>query len=61
MKQRLVTFDIARAICIILVVIGHFNPDDAPRMVESRQYLYLFIPHALCFSIRKWFHLCFLF
>lgn len=30
MKQRLETFDIARAICIILVVIGHFNPDEAP-------------------------------
>ena len=30
MKQRLETFDIARAIGIILVVIGHYNPDDAP-------------------------------
>lgn len=30
MKQRLETFDIARAICIMLVVIGHYNPDDAP-------------------------------
>lgn len=30
MKQRLEAFDIARAICIILVVVGHFNPDDTP-------------------------------
>ena len=30
MKQRLETFDIARAIGIILVVIGHYNPYDAP-------------------------------
>ncbi len=29
-KQRIDTFDIARAICILLVVIGHFNPDNAP-------------------------------
>lgn len=29
-KQRLDTFDIARAICILLVVIGHYNPYDAP-------------------------------
>lgn len=30
MKQRLETFDIAQAICIVLVVIGHYNPDSAP-------------------------------
>lgn len=30
MKQRSVTFDIARTICITLVVIGHYNPDCAP-------------------------------
>lgn len=28
--QRIETIDIAKAICIILVVIGHFNPDYAP-------------------------------
>ena len=25
--QRLISFDIAKAICIILVVIGHYVPD----------------------------------
>ena len=30
MKQRLETFDIARALCIVLVVVGHYNPDNAP-------------------------------
>ncbi|MBQ0030715.1 MAG: acyltransferase [Bacteroidales bacterium] len=30
MKQRIDSLDIAKALCIILVVIGHFNPDNAP-------------------------------
>lgn len=29
--QRLVSFDIAKAICIILVVIGHYVPDYSPQ------------------------------
>ena len=29
-KIRLATFDIARIVCIILVVIGHYDPADAP-------------------------------
>lgn len=28
--QRLVFLDIAKAICIILVVIGHYHPDNSP-------------------------------
>lgn len=28
--QRLISFDIAKAICIILVVIGHYVPDYSP-------------------------------
>lgn len=28
--QRLISFDIAKAICIILVVIGHYVPDGSP-------------------------------
>lgn len=27
---RLLTFDIAKAICIILVVVGHYYPDNSP-------------------------------
>ena len=27
---RLLNFDIAKAICIILVVIGHYSPDGSP-------------------------------
>lgn len=30
MKERLVLCDIAKGICIILVVIGHYHPDNAP-------------------------------
>ena len=29
-KTRLISIDIAKAICIILVVMGHFIPDDSP-------------------------------
>lgn len=28
--QRLISFDIAKSICIILVVIGHYIPDYSP-------------------------------
>lgn len=28
--NRIVFIDVAKAICIILVVIGHYIPDDAP-------------------------------
>lgn len=30
MKERLLLCDIAKGICIILVVIGHYHPDNAP-------------------------------
>lgn len=29
--QRLISFDIAKAICILLVVIGHYVPDNSPK------------------------------
>ena len=29
--QRLISFDIAKAICIILVVIGHYVPGYSPQ------------------------------
>ena len=29
-RQRLYCLDIAKALCILLVVVGHFNPDSAP-------------------------------
>lgn len=28
--KRLISIDIAKAICIILVVVGHYHPDNAP-------------------------------
>lgn len=34
-NQRLVEFDIAKAICIILVVIGHYVPDYSPSWYEA--------------------------
>jgi fucose 4-O-acetylase-like acetyltransferase len=33
--KRLISIDIARAICIILVVIGHFKPDGSPVWYEA--------------------------
>ena len=29
-RQRIYSLDIAKALCIVLVVVGHFNPDNAP-------------------------------
>ena len=34
-KTRLISIDIARAICIILVVIGHYNPENSPNWYET--------------------------
>lgn len=36
--QRLISFDIAKAICIILVVIGHYVPAFLPEMFCLRQF-----------------------
>lgn len=41
--QRILLLDIARSICIILVVIGHFYPDTAtPEYKIFRQWIYAF-------------------
>ncbi len=38
---RLVSFDIAKALCIILVVIGHYIPSDSPQWyVNLRSWIY---------------------
>ena len=34
--QRLISFDIAKAICIILVVIGHYVPSILPEVFSLR-------------------------
>ncbi len=34
MQERIVSLDIAKAICIVLVVIGHYAPDNAPHWYE---------------------------
>lgn len=44
--NRLISIDIAKAICIILVVIGHYNPDNAPRMVSYNQSVHLHVSYA---------------
>lgn len=42
-KPRLLNYDIAKAICIILVVIGHYIPDNAPEWyVMNREFIYSF-------------------
>lgn len=41
--KRLVSIDIAKAICIILVVIGHYNPDNAPAWYQViNRFIYSF-------------------
>ena len=41
--KRIVTLDIAKAICIILVVIGHYIPDNSPDWyVLMRTFIYSF-------------------
>lgn len=41
--QRLISFDIAKAICIILVVIGHYVPDNSPALyVGTHDIIYTF-------------------
>ncbi len=43
MVNRFVWIDIARAICIVLVVIGHYIPESAPRWYgEMRSVIYSF-------------------
>jgi fucose 4-O-acetylase-like acetyltransferase len=40
---RLISIDIAKAICIILVVIGHYNPDNSPEWYNQlNQLIYTF-------------------
>ena len=42
-SKRLVSIDIARAICIILVVIGHYVPEDSPSWYTTiRDVIYSF-------------------
>lgn len=42
-KKRLINFDIAKAICIILVVIGHYIPDNSPGWyIMNRTFIYSF-------------------
>lgn len=41
--SRLISFDIAKALCIILVVIGHYIPDNSPQWyVNLRTWIYSF-------------------
>lgn len=42
-RKRLINFDIAKAICIVLVVIGHYIPDNSPDWyVTNREFIYSF-------------------
>lgn len=43
MNQRLVSFDIAKALCIVLVVVGHYSPEGMPAWYASmRNVIYAF-------------------
>lgn len=50
-EKRLLNFDIAKAICIILVVIGHYIPDNAPEWyVNNRLFIYSFYMPLFMFA-----------
>lgn len=59
--KRLIEFDIAKAICIILVVIGHYVPDDSPdwwKMIRDVIYtfhmpLFMFASGYIYMAFRK--------
>lgn len=38
-QQRLLSLDIAKAICIILVVIGHYHPENAPQWYHNLNHI----------------------
>lgn len=41
--KRLISIDIAKALCIILVVVGHYNPDNAPEWYHIiNRFIYTF-------------------
>lgn len=43
MNQRLLQFDIAKAICIVLVAIGHYVPEGAPLWYDNiHDWIYMF-------------------
>lgn len=43
MMNRLISIDIAKALCIILVVVGHYNPDSAPEWYHIiNRFIYTF-------------------
>ena len=39
-RQRIYSLDIAKALCIVLVVVGHFNPDNAPAWWKCINQIY---------------------
>ncbi len=42
-SKRIISLDIAKALCILLVVVGHFNPDTAPEWWKCvNQIIYSF-------------------
>lgn len=42
-KQRFITFDVAKAICVILVVIGHYVPTSSPAWYHAfHDWIYTF-------------------
>lgn len=47
--SRIFSLDIAKAICIILVVIGHYIPDHSPKwyVALDANLWYIFLPEAI--------------
>jgi fucose 4-O-acetylase-like acetyltransferase len=61
MTKRLTFIDIARAICIILVVIGHYLPDNSPNwylilnniIYAFHMPLFMFVSGYICSAVKK--------
>lgn len=50
--NRIVFLDIAKAICIILVVVGHYMPDNSPMWyVMLNKVIYTFHMPLLCLLV----------
>lgn len=50
--NRIIFLDIAKAICIILVVVGHYMPDNSPMWyVMLNKVIYTFHMPLLCLSV----------
>ena len=51
--SRIVYLDIAKAICMILVVIGHYSPMTAPEYWQQLIRVILYLSHAAFYVYKR--------